>query len=151
MRKFFLAVLLLFVSISYAAEKVVYIDMQKIFTQSKAGLDIKSILQKKAEEAKAEIQSKSDLINKNDPKAMQQLQMEAMQKQKELQALQQKLVANFANFIKKAVDGFAKKNGYQLVIDKQAVLSGKENLDKTQQFLQFLDKKYEKEKPDFTK
>ncbi len=139
------------INISFSAEKIVYLDTQKVFTQSKAGIDVKTLLQQKAEKARAEIQAKASTVKKNDQLAMQQLQQEAMQKQQEIQKLQQKAVENFANFVKKAVEEWAKSKGYELVIDGQAVLYGKENYDKTAEFLKFLDEKYAKEKPDFLK
>ena len=140
-----------FVNISFSAEKIVYLDTQKVFTQSKAGIDLKTALQQKAEKARAEIQAKAATVKQNDQLAMQQLQQEAMQKQQEIQKLQQKAVSNFANFVKKSVREWAKSKGYELVIDGQAVLYGKENYDKTAEFLKFLDEKYAKEKPDFLK
>ena len=140
-----------FVNISFSAEKIVYLDTQKVFTQSKAGIDLKTALQQKAEKARAEIQAKAATVKQNDQIAMQQLQQEAMQKQQEIQKLQQKAVSNFANFVKKSVREWAKSKGYELVIDGQAVLYGKENYDKTAEFLKFLDEKYAKEKPDFLK
>lgn len=153
MKKFLLTLLFsaFLINFSFSAEKIVYLDTQKVFTQSKAGIDLKTALQQKAEKARAEIQAKASTIKQNDQLAMQQLQQEAMQKQQEIQKLQQKAVENFANFVKKAVEQWAKSKGYELVVDGQAVLYGKENYDKTTEFLKFLDEKYAKEKPDFLK
>jgi outer membrane protein len=139
------------VSLTFAAEKIVYIDTQKVFTESKAGIDLKTALQQKAEKARSEIQSKAATIQQNDQIAMQKLQQEAMEKQQEIQDLQQNAVEKFANFVKEAVEQWAKSKGYELVIDGQAVLYGKQNYDKTDEFLKFLNDKYAKEKPDFMK
>jgi len=144
----FLFVLSVF-TLSVANEKVVYIDIKKVFMDSKAGIDIKNYLQKKADEARNYIQTKASLIDKNNPQAMQELQQEAMQKQQEINELQQRVVSKFTDFIKNAVDEFAKKNGYELVVDKQAVLFGQDKYDKTKEFLTFFDEKYQKEKPKF--
>ncbi len=134
---------------SFAAEKIVYLDTQKVFTQSKAGIDLKNALQKKADELRSEIQAKAATINNKDQLAMQQLQQEAIQKQQEIQRLQQKAVNKFANFVKKAVEEWAKSKGYELVIDGQAVLYSKPEYDKTREFLKYLNEKYAKEKPNF--
>ena len=151
MRKAFLSLLLVLTTVlsSIASEKVVYIDMKKVFIQSKAGVDIKNYLQKKADEAKNYIQTKASLVDKNNPQAMQELQQEAMKKQQEINKLQQRMLNKFTNFIKNAVHEFAKKNGYELVVDKQAILFGQDKYDKTKEFLTFLDEKYQKEKPKF--
>lgn len=151
MKKFLsLFVLTLFFSIfTYASEKVVYIDIKKVFMESKAGIDVKNYIQKKADEARNYIQTKASLIDRNNPKAMQELQQEAMQKQKEINDLQQRIINKFTNFIKGAITEFAKKNGYELVVDKQAVLFGQDKYDKTKDFLKFFDEKYQKEKPKF--
>ncbi|RUM47285.1 MAG: hypothetical protein DSY47_07030 [Hydrogenothermus sp.] len=151
MRKAFLSLLLVLTTVlsSIASEKVVYIDIKKVFIQSKAGVDIKNYLQKKADEARNYIQTKASLVDKNNPQAMQELQQEAMKKQQEINELQQRIVNKFTNFIKNAVDEFAKKNGYELVVDKQAVLFGQDKYDKTKEFLTFFDEKYQKEKPKF--
>jgi len=151
MKKFTLAFFVfmaIFVNV-FAGEKVVFVDTQKVFTQSKAGVDIKNMLEKKAEEAKNYIQTKASLVNQNDPKAMQELQQEAMKKQQELQQLQQRVVSKFAEFIKSSLNEFAKQKGYQIVVDKQAVLYGKEKYDITDEFLQYINKKYETQKPKF--
>ncbi len=134
---------------SLAKEKVVYIDIKEVFMESKAGIDVKNYIQKKADEARNYIQTKASLANQNDPKAMQELQQEAMQKQQEINELQQRIVTKFTDFIKNAVNEFAKKNGYELVVDKQAVLFGQDKYDKTKDFLKFFDEKYQKEKPKF--
>ena len=153
MKKISFIVLFLLVSLglSLASERIVFVDTQKLFTQSKAGIDLKNAIQEKAEKARSEIQSKAATVNQNDQIAMQKLQQEAMQKQQELQKLQQEAIGKFADFVKKAVEEFAKKNGYELVIDGQAVLYGKENYDKTDELIKFLDEKYAKEKPTFIK
>jgi len=153
MKKISFIVLFLLVSLglSLASERIVFVDTQKLFTQSKAGIDLKNAIQEKAEKARSEIQSKAATVNQNDQIAMQKLQQEAMQKQQELQKLQQEAIGKFADFVKKAVEEFAKKNGYELVIDGQAVLYGKENYDKTDELIKFLDEKYAKEKPAFIK
>ncbi|RMD47728.1 MAG: OmpH family outer membrane protein [Aquificota bacterium] len=148
---FVILLLLVFSGFSFASEKIVFINTQKLFTQSKAGIDLKNAIQKRAEKARSEIQSKAATMNQNDQVAMQKLQQEAIQKQQELQKLQQDAIGKFADFVKKAVEEFAKKNGYELVIDGQAILYGKENYDKTDELIKFLDEKYAKEKPVFIK
>lgn len=153
MKKFVLSIFTIFVLAvsSFAEGKIAYIDVQKVFTQSKAGIDLKAKLQSIANKAKSEIQSKAATINQKDQVAMQKLQQEIIQKQQELQKIQQQSVEKFADFVRKSVNEFANKNGYELVVDSQAVLYGKKKYDKTEDFIKYLDNKYQKEKPEFIK
>ena len=48
------------------------------------------------------------------------------------------------NLVQKNLDAFAKAKNYSLILDKQAVLYGKPELDKTDEFLKFFDSNYEK-------
>ncbi|MFN3787131.1 MAG: OmpH family outer membrane protein, partial [Sulfurihydrogenibium azorense] len=54
------------------------------------------------------------------------------------------LLGQFMKLVQDNLESFAKEKNYSLIVDKQAVLYGKPELDKTQEFLNYFDSKYEK-------
>ncbi len=132
-------------SFSFAVgEKLVYINVQKIINESAAGKDAQKVLEEAAKKAQAMLEAKAKSIPKTDQKAQQELQMLAAQKQQEILQKRQEIADKFMKLVQDALDRFAKQKGYLLVVDKQTVLYGKPNLDKTEEFLAYFNAQYKK-------
>ena len=136
MKKVLLSVLLLMFTVSLSfAQQIVFIDIKTIVEKSEAG-----------KEAQKFIETKAKLIKQGDMKAQQELQQLAQQKQQELVKRRQEIIQDFMGKVEEALNKFAKKNNFLLVLDKQAVLYGKPELDKTDEFLKFFNEEYKKGK-----
>lgn len=135
----FLAAVLIF-SMGVAAEaKIVFIDIQKVATSSKAGLAAQAELETKAKKFKEEIEKKQ-----KSGESQAQLQAFAEEKQKELMKARQKIAQDFMKKLQKAIEEYAKQKGYKLILEKNSILYGKPELDKTEEFLKFFNSKYGK-------
>ncbi len=147
MKKVLLSVLLLMFTVSLSfAQQIVFIDIKTIVEKSEAGKQAQAILEKEAKEAQKFIETKAKLIKQGDMKAQQELQQLAQQKQQELVKRRQEIIQDFMGKVEEALNKFAKKNNFLLVLDKQAVLYGKPELDKTDEFLKFFNEEYKKGK-----
>ncbi len=131
-------ILLLFISfISYAEEKIVYVDIQKVVTSSKAGISAQAELESQAKKFKEEIEKKQKA-----GESQTQIQAFAEEKQKELLKKRQEIAEKFMKTLQKAITEYSKSKGYKLVLDKNSLLYGKPELDVTDDFLKFFDEKY---------
>ncbi len=138
LRFVFPVILILFVSFtSYAEEKIVYVDIQKVVTSSKAGISAQAELESQAKKFKEEIEKKQKA---GEPQA--QIQAFAEEKQKELLEKRQEIAEKFMKTLQKAITEYSKSKGYKLVLDKNSLLYGKPELDVTDDFLKFFDEKY---------
>ena len=137
-RFIFPLIVLLFVSfISYAEEKIVYVDIQKVVTSSKAGISAQAELESQAKKFKEEIEKKQKA-----GESQTQIQAFAEEKQKELLKKRQEIAEKFMKTLQKAITEYSKSKGYKLVLDKNSLLYGKPELDVTDDFLKFFDEKY---------
>ncbi len=127
-----------------ASEKLVYINVQKIINESLAGKDAQKVLEEAAKKAQAMLEAKAKTIPKTDQKAQQELQMLAAQKQQEILQKRQEIADKFMKIVQDSLNRFAKQRGYLLVVDKQTVLYGKPQLDKTEEFLAYFNAQYKK-------
>jgi outer membrane protein len=125
------------------AVDIVFIDTQTIVNNSKAGKDAQRLLEEAGKKAQAEIEAKQKAL-KQDQKSQEEFQAFAIQKQQEVLKRRDELLGQFMNLVQKNLDAFAKAKDYSLILDKQAVLYGKPELDKTDEFLKFFDSNYEK-------
>ena len=131
-------ILLLFISfISYAEEKIVYVDIQKVVTSSKAGISAQAELESQAKKFKEEIEKKQKA-----GESQTQIQAFAEEKQKELLKKRQEIAEKFMKTLQKAITEYSKSKGYKLVLDKNSLLYGKPELDVTDDFLKYFDEKY---------
>jgi len=130
---------------TFAAE-IVFIDIQKIVRDSVAGKEAQSILENMAKKAQEEISQKEKALKPGDQKAQEELQGLAVQKQQEILAKREELIQSFMKNVQDNITSFAKAKNYTLIIDKQAVLYGKDELDKTDEFLKYFDENYKKSK-----
>jgi outer membrane protein len=125
------------------AADIVFIDMSTIVNDSKAGKDAQKLLEEAGKKVQAEIEAKQKTL-KQDQKSQEEFQAFAIQKQQEVLKRRDELLGQFMNLVQKNLDTFAKAKNYSLILDKQAVLYGKPELDKTDEFLKFFDSNYEK-------
>ncbi|WP_456465202.1 OmpH family outer membrane protein [Persephonella sp.] len=138
LRFIFPVILILFVSFtSYAEEKIVYVDIQKVVTSSKAGISAQAELESQAKKFKEEIEKKQKA-----GESQAQIQAFAEEKQKELMEKRQEIAEKFMKTLQKAITEYSKSKGYKLVLDKNSLLYGKPELDVTDDFLKFFDEKY---------
>ncbi|NPA16412.1 MAG: OmpH family outer membrane protein [Aquificae bacterium] len=139
MLRLFTAFLVLLFSVSavMAEEKIVYIDIQKVVTSSKAGLSAQAELESQAKKFKEEIEKKQ-----KSGESPSQVQAFAEEKQKELIKKRQEIAEKFMKTLQKAITEFSKSKGYKLVLDKNSLLYGKPELDVTDEFLKYFDEKY---------
>ncbi|SNZ11624.1 periplasmic chaperone for outer membrane proteins Skp [Persephonella hydrogeniphila] len=134
----FSVILSLFIlSVSFAAEKIVFIDIQKVVVSSKAGISAQAELESQAKKFKEEIEKKQKAGESES-----QIRAFAEEKQKELMQKRQKIAEKFMKTLQKAISEFAKSKGYKLVLDKNSLLYGKPELDVTQDFLKYFDENY---------
>lgn len=138
---FFLMSFLIF-GLSKAAE-IVFIDVQTIVNQSKAGKDAQAVLEDAGKKAQAEVEAKQKTL-KNDQKSQEEFQAFAINKQQEILKKRDELLQKFMKLVQENLESYSKSKGYSIVIDKQAVLYGKPELDKTDEFLKYFDANYEK-------
>jgi outer membrane protein len=125
------------------AADIVFIDTPTIVNNSKAGKDAQKLLEEVGKKAQAEVEAKQKTL-KQDQKSQEEFQAFAIQKQQEVLKRRDELLGQFMNLVQKNLDAFAKAKNYSLILDKQAALYGKPELDKTDEFLKFFDSNYEK-------
>lgn len=141
MFRYLLSVMLVFTffSVSFAQEKIVFIDIQEVVTSSKAGISAQAQLEAQAKKFQEEIEKKQKA-----GESPSQIQAFAEEKQKVLIQKRQEIAEKFMKTLQKAITEYSKEKGYKLVLDKNSLLYGKPELDKTNEFLKFFDEKYSK-------
>ena len=162
-------VLILFFSMNISlafAEKIVYIDMDKIMQISKAGKDAISKIndQKKKDVSKfqkieKELKSREqDLITKKNVISAEEFNTKLETLTKEInnyRALRQEAIdlstksrlnasADFAEKIKPILADYASENNIEMIIQKKNIIMGKTDLDITDEILKIVDKKINK-------
>ena len=160
-----LALLLLQIG-SANAEKIVYIDMDKIMQISKAGKSAINKLNKtnetnikkfkKIEEnlkkdendlvAKRNILSQEE-FNKNLQNLNKKIQDYRLQRQEAIEEVTKKRIsatADFAKKIKPILADYAKENSIDMIIQKKNIIMGKSQLDITDKILTIVDSKISK-------
>jgi len=163
----FLLIFFFSVNISLAnAEKIVYIDMDKIMQISKAGKDAISKInnQKKKDVSKfqkieKELKSREeDLITKKNVISTEEFNKKLEDLSKEInnyRTLRQKAIdvstksrlnasADFAEKIKPILAEYAAEKNIDMIIQKKNIIMGKTDLDITNEILKIVDKKINK-------
>ena len=163
----FLLIFFFSVNISLAnAEKIVYIDMDKIMQISKAGKDAISKInnQKKKDVSKfqkieKELKSREDdLIAKKNVISAEEFNKKLENLSKEInnyRNLRQEAIdlstksrlnasADFAEKIKPILADYASENNIDMIIQKKNIIMGKTDLDITNEILKIVDKKINK-------
>ena len=153
------------ISLAYA-EKIVYIDMDKIMQISKAGKDAISKIndQKKKDVSKfqkieKELKSREeDLITKKNVISAEEFNKKLENLSKEInnyRTLRQEAIdlstksrlnasADFAEKIKPILADYASENNIDMIIQKKNIIMGKTDLDITNEILKIVDKKINK-------
>ena len=153
------------ISLAYA-EKIVYIDMDKIMQISKAGKDAISKInnQKKKDVSKfqkieKELKSREDdLITKKNVISAEEFNKKLENLSKEInnyRTLRQEAIdlstksrlnasADFAEKIKPILADYASENNIDMIIQKKNIIMGKTDLDITDEILKIVDKKINK-------
>ena len=162
-------VLILFFSMNISlafAEKIVYIDMDKIMQISKAGKNAIAKIndQKKKDVSKfqkieKELKSREhDLITKKNVISAEEFNTKLETLTKEInnyRALRQEAIdlstksrlnasADFAEKIKPILADYASENNIEMIIQKKNIIMGKTDLDITDEILKIVDKKINK-------
>ncbi len=162
-------VLIFFFSLNISlanAEKIVYIDMDRIMQISKAGKDAISKIndQKKKDVSKfqkieKELKSREqDLITKKNVISAEEFNKKLETLTKEInnyRALRQEAIdlstksrlnasADFAEKIKPILADYASENNIEMIIQKKNIIMGKTDLDITEAILKIVDKKINK-------
>ncbi len=132
-------VFLSFIGISTAGDEIVYIDIQKVVSESTAGKEAQSLLENEAKEFQKELQKKQEA-----GESQTELQAFAAEKQQELMKKRQDLAEKFMSLLQQNILKFSKEKGYALVVDKQSLLYANPKYDKTEEFLQYFNKNYKK-------
>lgn len=101
------------------------------------------MLEDAGKKAQAEVEAKQKTL-KNDQKSQEEFQAFAIGKQQEILKKRDELLQKFMKLVQENLESYSKSKGYSIVIDKQAVLYGKSELDKTDEFLKYFDANYEK-------
>lgn len=163
----FLIILFFSMNIGLAyAEKIVYIDMDRIMQISKAGKDAISKIndQKKKDVSKfqkieKELKSREeDLITKKNVISAEEFNKKLETLSKEInnyRTLRQEAIdlstksrlnasADFAEKIKPILADYASKNNIDMIIQKKNIIMGKTDLDITDEILKIVDKKINK-------
>ena len=163
--KFFVSTLFIFFffSVTSNAEKIVYIDMDKIMKLSKAG---KTVIEKINSQKKKDVNKfrkieedlkaqEIDLINKKNVLSSEEFnkKIESLTKKiNDYRKLRQEAIdsstknrlnasADFANKIKPILAEYAGENNIDMVIQKKNIIMGKSTLDITNEILKIVDNK----------
>jgi len=153
-------------SFSYAEEKVVYLDVNYLLTESKVGIYVNSNLKKISDENnkvfknfEAELKSdeeklltQQNILKKEDyDKKISELrnkfksyQEKKNNKNKDLSLLRNNAGNVILKNINEIMTEYSKNNSISLVIQKQSIIIGKTELDVTNDILELLNKKISK-------
>ena len=163
--------LLLFISINKInAEQIVYINMEKIMKESKAGKQIIDRISKSNEQninkfkkieedlkkQEQDLISKKNVISEIEFKTKlddlkKQITEYRSKRQNIIQESTKKRVqasAEFSNQIKPILGDYAAKNNISMIVQKKNIIMGKKELDITQDILKIVDEKIKKIKFD---
>ena len=146
--------LLLIPTISYANDKIVFIDINYIFKNSDAGKDLYNQISKKNEQLQSEINKFKNQIEDERKKILSQknvLSVEEYNKQinsleakitkinstvsvkkKEFALFQKKVENNFSNSLNLLLEEYSSNNSINIILKRENLLMAKKDLDITQ-------------------
>ena len=161
--KFFLLIIFLQFNQVYAAENIVYLDIEKLIHSSQAGKIINEnikknhktnldIFEKKENELKEEeskIISQKNILNEEEfkkkidnlKKKVINYQNERKQKIDELNILKSELTKKLLSHINPIMAEYSDKNSISLIVDKKTIVLGKTELDITEKIINLLNEK----------
>ncbi|MGC8941954.1 MAG: OmpH family outer membrane protein, partial [Sulfurihydrogenibium sp.] len=111
----FSLVALMFLSDVVKAADIVFIDVQTIVNNSKAGKDAQRLLEEAGKKAQEEVEAKQKTL-KQDQKSQEEFQAFAIQKQQEVLKRRDELLSQFMNMVQQSLEKFAKEKNYSLII-----------------------------------
>lgn len=163
---FLLFFFLKFTSLYSEEQKIVYLDIDQVLIQSKAGINAKKALRTQQEnevkrlkkleeqlkEEEVKIISQKNILSKEDYKTeINNLRNKAkkyrVDRKKTLDQLTQKnlsLTTNFLKLLTPIIGEYSAKNNISLVVSKKNIIIGKSNLDITKPILEIVNKKISK-------
>ena len=161
--KFFLLIIFFPLNQVYAAENIVYLDIEKLIHSSQAGKIINEnikknhktnldIFEKKENELKEEeskIISQKNILNEEEfknkianlKKKVINYQNERKQKIDELKILKSVLTKKLLSHINPIMAEYSDKNSISLIVDKKIIVLGKIELDITEKIINLLNEK----------
>ena len=160
-KKFITAILFLLVSFpAYSKEKIVYLDLEKIMQDSKAGKSIITQLKKKSETSISKFKKREKEIIEKEKKLIAQknlLSKEEFEKNlinlrkeisnfhkdrnKDFNDITKKRVKASTNLIKKLtpiLEDYSKKNSIRIIVQKKHIVIGKKEDDITKDILELV-------------
>ena len=162
LRNIFFLILLFFPNFLFAEEKIIFVDIDFIYTNTIAGKKINKQIQDKAKNIKKNVDDynnkikveREKLINQKNVLAKEEfnkISLELNNKikeynnkisimNKELLNLRNKGKIKFSEKLKDILKQYAENNSVELIINKKNILLGKNNLDATQDILKIFDK-----------
>lgn len=162
-----LALVLCSAAPALAQMKIALIIPQKLIAKSKAGQDAAEKLKAKKEAAQKKLDAKADELKKQEEDARKRLMMlsadekkkvgEELERQqrdgqrmkedleRELQKTEQEVLGGVNQFLGKIITEFGEKNGYDLILDAQAVVYFSETPDVTDEVIKLADSQYKKQ------
>ncbi len=162
LRNIFFLILLFFPNFLFAEEKIIFVDIDFIYTNTIAGKKINKQIQDKAKNIKNDVDDynnkikveREKLINQKNVLAKEEfnkISLELNNKikeynnkisimNKELLNLRNKGKIKFSEKLKDILKQYAENNSVELIINKKNILLGKNNLDATQDILKIFDK-----------
>ena len=163
--KFFLLIIFLPLNQVYAAENIVYLDIEKLIHSSEAGkiidvtinknqktnLDIFEIKENELKEEESKIISQKNILNEEEfkkkidrlKKKVINYKNERQQKIDELNILKSELTKKLLIHINSLLVEYSNKNSISLIVDKKNVILGKTELDITEKIINLLNEKVE--------
>ena len=161
--KLFLLIIFLQFNQVYAAENIVYLDIEKLLHISQAGkiidenikkknktnLDIFEIKENELKEEESKIISQKNILNEEEfkkkidnlKKKVINYQNEKKQKIDELNILKSELTKKLLSHINPILAEYSDKNSISLIVDKKIVVLGKTELDITEKIINLLNEK----------
>ncbi len=115
------------------AENIGFVDLQKVFLNYKETEKARAGFEKKQKQLRKELEKKQKKLEKAQKdnkkpeeikKLVEEIQEELQPKQEELMKLNNQLMAKIRGDIIKSTQKVAKQYGVDLVLDKQAILTG---------------------------
>ena len=161
--KLFLLIVFLQFNQVYAAENIVYLNIEKLIHSSQAGkiidenikkkhktnLDIFEKKENELKEEESKIISKKNILNEEEfkkkidnlKKKVINYQNERKQKINELNILKSELTKKLLSYIKPIMAEYSDKNSISLIVDKKSIVLGKTKLDITEKIINLLNEK----------
>tara|TARA_B100001093_G_C26577362_1_gene905631 strand:- start:282 stop:803 length:522 start_codon:yes stop_codon:yes gene_type:complete len=146
---------------SHADQKIVFLNVNYIFNNSKSGIEANKSIEKKIKKLETDVNKFSKDINSEKEKLIKQKNVlsendfkqklkdvdnkikkfngEIKIRNEEIVNLKKKVKLNFSNELKLILSDFSTKNSIQLIVKQEDILMGSKDLDITNEILKILD------------